>query len=98
MRHARSSLRWGIAGLVMLAVAGTAGPAATQVVPSAPANICVTPIGWCHLPSITAPVAVACLCLTSQNTWIGGYSKFYPTTAEPSLYLRPFTTPPAVIK
>jgi hypothetical protein len=100
-RALRSCTRYLAAASVILLIAGSARPASTQtVVPGqlAPANICLTQWGWCHLPSISAPNAVACACLTAQNAWVLGYSKFYPTTATPSLYLRPITLPPSVIK
>lgn len=101
MRIFRSRVWYAVAAGITLLIAGSAGPASTQVVsPTQPptANICLTQWGWCHLPSITAPSAVPCGCLTSQNAWVLGYSKFYPTTAEPSFYLRPITSPPSVIK
>ena len=92
----RSRVWYVAATCITLLIAGSAGPASTQQ-PS-PANICLTQWGWCHLPSVVAPNAVACGCLTAQNAWVPGYSKFYPTTTRPSFYLRPIPVPPPVIK
>jgi len=84
-------------GIFALALGGTGSLARAQA-PSVPANICVTDWGWCHLPSITAPHGVVCVCLTPQNRRVTGVTRFFPSATSPSPYLRPHTGPPTTIR
>lgn len=84
-----------LVGGVMVTLAGSVGPGRAQVPAPAPgANICVTEVGWCHLPSLTAPHGVECVCLTAQNAQVRGFTRFFPNSAPPSPYLRPHTGAP----
>jgi len=63
-----------------------------------PANICTTEWGWCQLPTLTAPLGVACVCLTVQNQQVPGTTRYFPYEGTPSPYLQPHTSPPTIIR
>jgi hypothetical protein len=76
---------------VALSFAGTVH-AAGRVPPPLPGNICVTQVGWCDLPSLTAPIGYACVCLTADNAQVPGVTRHLAHTGPPSPYLRPHNT------
>ena len=61
------------------------------------ANICTTDLGWCQLPTLTAPAGVGCVCLTAQNQQVPGVTRFFPYQGPASPYLQPHTGPPTTI-
>ena len=62
-----------------------------------PANICTTQWGWCQLPTWTAPLGVACACLTADNREVPGITRYFPYQGPASPYLQPHTGPPSTI-
>jgi hypothetical protein len=62
------------------------------------ANICTTDLGWCQLPTLTAPHGVGCVCLTAHNQQVPGVTRFFPYEGPASPYLQPHAGPPTTIK
>jgi hypothetical protein len=79
--------RGAVLALIALLVAGTAS-AAGRLPQPLPANICVTPAGWCDLP-VAAPLGYACTCLAADSTRVEGVTKFLGHVGPRSPYLRP---------
>ena len=69
-----------------------------QGVESPPANICTTQWGWCQLPTLSAPLGVACYCLTADNQQVPGSTRYFPYQGDASPYLQPHTGPPSTIR
>jgi len=66
--------------------------------PPPPANICTTQWGWCQLPTLSAPLGVACYCLTADNQEVPGITRYFPYQGYASPYLQPHTGPPSTIR
>lgn len=81
-----------LAGIVAMAFAGTAVAAGGRVAAPMPGNICVTPLGWCDLPGVTAPIGYGCVCLAADNTEVPGVTRHLAHTGPFSRYLRPYAT------
>jgi hypothetical protein len=64
---------------------------------AAAANICTTTLGWCQLPTLSAPPGVACVCLTVQRQQVPGVTRYFPYEGPASPYLQPHTGPPTTI-
>jgi hypothetical protein len=87
-------VRLAVPAFVALSFAASAS-AAGRVPPPMPANICVTPRGWCDLPGITAPLGYACVCLDAEHAQVQGVTQRLAHTGPLSPYLRPNPTRPA---
>jgi hypothetical protein len=75
-----------------IAFAGTAAAAGGRVPRAMPGNVCVTQLGWCDLPGVTAPIGYACVCLTADNTEVPGVTRHLAHTGPFSPYLRPYAS------
>jgi hypothetical protein len=84
-------VRLAVLAFVALSFAASAS-AAGRVPPPMPANICVTPRGWCDLPGITAPLGYACVCLDADHVQVQGVTQRLAHTGPLSPYLRPTPT------
>ena len=104
----RSSVALGL--LVLALVAGPDGldaqspqrplpaPRPPQGVEAPPANICTSQWGWCQLPTLSAPLGVACYCLTADNREVPGITRYFPYQGSASPYLQPHAGPPSTIR